>query len=109
EPIRARRTSLPGRAWRWCRRNPTVALLAGSVAALLLTMALGASGVAWWLHDQLERTLAAERLSQRRLYDAQLAQAQAGRCSGRAGRRFGSLQAVAEAARLLPTVAPDSV
>jgi eukaryotic-like serine/threonine-protein kinase len=108
EPIHARRTSLPGRAWRWCQRNPAIATLTGSVAALLLTMVLAASGVAWWLNEQLGRTLAAERLAQRRLYDAQLAQAQAGRWSGRAGRRFDSLQALAEAARLLPTVASDS-
>jgi serine/threonine protein kinase/WD40 repeat protein len=108
EPIHARRTSLPGRAWRWCRRNPAIALLAGSVAALLVIMTLAASGVAWWLNDQLGRTLAAEQLAQRRLYDAQLAQARAGRWSGQAGRRFASLQALAEAARLLPAVSPDS-
>jgi WD40 repeat protein len=37
-PIRARRTSSPERAWRWCRRNPVVAGLAGGIA---LTLVLG--------------------------------------------------------------------
>ena len=36
EPIVARPVSGPERAWRWCRRNPAVALLLGAVAASLL-------------------------------------------------------------------------
>ena len=36
EPIVARPISGPERAWRWCRRNPAVALLLGAVAASLL-------------------------------------------------------------------------
>ncbi len=35
-PIRARRTSLAERAWRWCRRNPAIAGLAGSILVLLV-------------------------------------------------------------------------
>lgn len=36
EPIRARRTSLPERVARWCRRNSTVAELLAAVIAILL-------------------------------------------------------------------------
>jgi WD40 repeat protein/serine/threonine protein kinase/tetratricopeptide (TPR) repeat protein len=38
EPIRARRVSLSGRAWRWCRRNSAVA---GLVAAVALSLLMG--------------------------------------------------------------------
>jgi WD40 repeat protein/serine/threonine protein kinase/Tfp pilus assembly protein PilF len=36
EPIRARRISQAERLWRWCRRNPTVAVLTAAVALLLV-------------------------------------------------------------------------
>src|SRR5262249_59662158 len=42
-PIRARRTSLVERGWRWCRRNPAVAALTAFIALLLVTIAVGAS------------------------------------------------------------------
>jgi WD40 repeat protein/serine/threonine protein kinase len=42
EPIRARRQTVPERAWRWCRRNPAVAALVGvSVVAVLALVGLG--------------------------------------------------------------------
>ncbi len=41
EPIVARPISGPERAWRWCRRNPAVALLLGAVAASLLSGTAG--------------------------------------------------------------------
>jgi serine/threonine protein kinase len=40
EPIRARPVGSVGRAWRWCRRNPS---LAGALTAVLLVFATGAT------------------------------------------------------------------
>jgi WD40 repeat protein/serine/threonine protein kinase len=106
-PIQARRATALGHAWRWCRRNPALAALTTSVAALLLTVAVVASGAALWLRDernatreQLHLTQEAERLARQRLYEARLAQAQANRGSGRVGQRFESLNALGEAARI---------
>jgi serine/threonine-protein kinase len=41
EPILARPVSPPERLMRWCRRNPKVAALMGSVAALVIAMLIG--------------------------------------------------------------------
>jgi serine/threonine protein kinase len=44
-PIQARQASSVERLWRWCRRNPTVAALSGTVALLLLlTVGLTSAG-----------------------------------------------------------------
>jgi serine/threonine protein kinase len=72
-PVRARRSRLPERLWRWCRRNPMIASLT-TVIALLLLVAFGLlhrgqrpgqtvdyfqpgsrwSGQAFWLPNKLE-------------------------------------------------------
>ncbi len=41
-PVRARRSGLPERSWRWCRRNPVVASLTAVIALLLMLVAVGA-------------------------------------------------------------------
>jgi serine/threonine-protein kinase len=56
EPIRARRASAPERLWRWARREPRLAVLAGAVAALLLTVALGSLAFAWRLKHEKDAT-----------------------------------------------------
>lgn len=42
EPIVSRPVSRTERSWRWCRRNPVMATLAGATVALLLAVAIGA-------------------------------------------------------------------
>jgi serine/threonine protein kinase len=42
-PVQARRSRLPERFWRWCRRNPAIASLTGVIALLLLLLAFN-----WW-------------------------------------------------------------
>ncbi len=44
KPIHARPVSAAGKAWKWCRRRPT---LAGVTTALVLTYVLGFGGVLW--------------------------------------------------------------
>jgi serine/threonine protein kinase/predicted Zn-dependent protease len=53
-PIRARRSSVVEKLWRLCRRNPAVASLMGSVAALLVTVAVVASLAYWSTEEALK-------------------------------------------------------
>jgi eukaryotic-like serine/threonine-protein kinase len=57
EPIHARPVSRPERAWRWCRRNPVVAMSAASVVVALLT---GAGVSTHFAIDERAAKLAAE-------------------------------------------------
>ena len=117
-PIVARRTSATERTLRWCRRNPLVTSLVAAVAVLLVVLTIGSWVAAFRLSERhkevvehLGRATIAERNERearqqatRHLYDAYLARARAGRLSGRAGRRFASLEALANAAELIPTL-----
>jgi eukaryotic-like serine/threonine-protein kinase len=73
EPIQARPVSAWERGWRWCRRNPTIATLAGSVAILLV------AAVATFLWVAQERAARAEQrtkeVQDRAARQAQTAQA----------------------------------
>jgi hypothetical protein len=116
QPIRARRAGWPERAWRWCRRHRAVAALAAIVAVLLLVVIGGSLAAAVWLGRERDAAVHAEKdaraaqrlaeeartLSERRLYDTYLLQAEASRSSGRPGQRLKALEAVAAAAKLLP-------
>jgi serine/threonine protein kinase/WD40 repeat protein/Tfp pilus assembly protein PilF len=108
-PIRARPVTPAERWWRWCRRNPALAALATSVAALLLLLALGASVAALWFGrernralDNLRRAEAAERDKTEKLWQSYLDRARAGRFSRQIGQRFDSLDALKEAAQIRP-------
>jgi serine/threonine protein kinase/WD40 repeat protein len=96
-PIQARRSSLGERTWRWCRRNPAVASLAAFVALLLVGIAAVKSVSVVQLQEQLHRAERAEADRTEQLWEAYLAQAQASRGSGRVGRRFEGLAAIAKA------------
>ena len=71
-PIAARRESWVGRSWRWCRRNPTNAILAASVI-----LALVLAGVIGWVG--YARTTTALDAEARRLKEAEDARADADR------------------------------
>jgi eukaryotic-like serine/threonine-protein kinase len=101
-PVRARRHGPVEKTWRWCRRNPAVALLAAAVALLLLTIAVYSSVAAGRLRETLNRVAAAEREKSLQLWDADLARARASRLNPYAGRRFEALRALEEARGLLP-------
>jgi serine/threonine protein kinase/WD40 repeat protein len=92
-PIEARRVSYREQAWRWCRRNPALALLLGTVAVLLAALAIGSSLAAVWL--KRGRDDATEKL-----FESLYNQARAGRFSRQMGQRTQSLDAVARAARI---------
>jgi WD40 repeat protein len=69
-PIRARAASMGERAWRWCRRNPALALASALASAAIVTaMVLGIGfGMAERRHAQsLERSLAEVRVQKYRV------------------------------------------
>jgi serine/threonine protein kinase/WD40 repeat protein/tetratricopeptide (TPR) repeat protein len=120
-PIRARRSSVTERTWRWCRRNPAVASLSGAVAALLVVLGVGFV-VTTLLRQERDKARSSQQRAEqaegearrllRRAEDAErevkirghLAQAQAYHWSGQVGQRFKSLDELAAAARLRPSL-----
>lgn len=111
EPILARRPGPSGRLWRWCRRQP---VRAGLIAGLAAVFVLGSVGVfSQWrraeriAEQETRQRLRAERAERDvtdRLWSSYLAEARAIRWSGRAGRRFESLAALRDAARIRPSL-----
>jgi serine/threonine protein kinase/WD40 repeat protein len=92
-PIQARRTSLAERTWRWCRRNPVVAALAGVVVAAVLSVVVLSVVMASTFREAAQK-------DRERLFESLVSQAQAER---RAGDRQRSLELLAEAAKIRPT------
>jgi WD40 repeat protein len=120
-PIRSRPIPSYQRFWRWCKRNPWLA--AANVAAALLTtiLAIGSTIAAWTYRDQVEalqleqrktrlaqqgladqlvQTQDAETKGRERLFESLDSQAQARRLSRRMGQRFGTLDALEQAAKI---------
>jgi serine/threonine protein kinase/WD40 repeat protein len=100
EPVQACPPSLAYRFRKFARRNKGRLAIVG-LLFVGLVLALAGSLVSMSLiKEQRDQALRSEATARQRLCDALLAQAQAARRSGRAGQRFGSLDALAEAARL---------
>lgn len=57
-PIKARRQSAVARGWRWCRRNPAVALLSTNMVAALVLAGI----VGWVGYVKTKRALGAEEI-----------------------------------------------
>jgi hypothetical protein len=87
QPSQARPVGAPERAWRWCRRNPAIAALAGLATLLLIVHAGGASVGNVILSERLRRLEEAEKDKRLRLFDSLLAQARASRMTHRPGQR----------------------
>jgi serine/threonine protein kinase/tetratricopeptide (TPR) repeat protein/WD40 repeat protein len=106
-PIQARRASSAEQLWRWCRRNPAVASLLGTVVALLVAVAVGSLLMAAQFAverrqaDQA-RTVAeqAERQGRLREAEALMGEAHGIRYSRRPGQRFAALAALKKAAAI---------
>jgi serine/threonine protein kinase/tetratricopeptide (TPR) repeat protein len=58
EPVHARPLGPSGRAWRWCRRKPVVA---GLLAAMVVAVCAGITGVTWQWQQTRQQWLRAER------------------------------------------------
>ncbi len=97
EPIRARPVGPVVRLTRWCRRKP---LVAGLVGALILALLSGTSVSTYLAIDAQTHA----RDATERLWESYLAQARARRYSGRPGRRVDSLEVLASAAAIRPTL-----
>jgi serine/threonine protein kinase/WD40 repeat protein/tetratricopeptide (TPR) repeat protein len=109
-PIRSRPVSSLERYWRWCRRNPWLAVSNIAAAVLTTTLAIVSTIAAWnygiqnrRISDELDKVKKTEQAAKEQEFEARVAQARAGRFSRQAGQRFESLKAVAKASRIRVT------
>lgn len=84
EPIHARPVGTAERLWRWCKRNPRVAVLTALTFALLVAGVIGASVAAFTIaqernqkEHEREAAVAAERLAEKRKEEADAANEEA--------------------------------
>ncbi len=100
EPIEARASSVWQRLRKLVRRHPAMSSMVAAVVALAMAVATISTTAAIRLSDRGKSLQAAQADAKEKLRGAYLAQAQAGRFSGRAGRRFESLDALRKAAEI---------
>jgi eukaryotic-like serine/threonine-protein kinase len=105
--ILARRSGAFERAWRWCLRNPRLAGMSLTSAALVVLLAVGSTLAAWNYRNQVKKVEATEAHAraeyeegQKQLFQALYDRARAQRFSRHVGQRFQSLAAIEEAARV---------
>jgi serine/threonine protein kinase/WD40 repeat protein len=124
-PIRARRTPLTERLWRWCRRNPAVTGLAASILVLLVAFSVISTAAALWLKDErdtawraeqdkdtaLKKAEQAEQAKTEELIGIHLRDVRDIRGGGQFGRRSMGLARVDELLKLVPRqrLTPDQV
>jgi WD40 repeat protein/tRNA A-37 threonylcarbamoyl transferase component Bud32 len=72
EPLRARRIGGAERAWRWCRRNPIVAVLVGGIALALVAGTAVSTGFAIRADREARRARDEKVQSEGRLYLAEM-------------------------------------
>jgi eukaryotic-like serine/threonine-protein kinase len=106
-PILARRSTSTERLWRWCRRNPGLALANVAAAVLFTLLFVGAVAAAWMFREQRDqisldnlRIQTADRETRRNLLESFVAQARATRSGRQVGQRFDSLLALDRATRI---------
>ncbi len=99
-PIRSRPVSAFERYWRWCKRNPPLALASSAACALVIAIAV-VSSVSAYRNGRLANQLEAQRdEANHNLIHAYANEAEARRHVRRAGQRFEALDAIARAMRL---------
>jgi serine/threonine protein kinase/tetratricopeptide (TPR) repeat protein len=112
EPVRARQSGTLERGWRWCKRNPRVAVLVGMVAFLVALLGVGGLTAAMVFFQQAEdqRVLAQEArvaekkaaLDRQRAVEAQAqAEAEAERAANEAQRASREAATAAQVTRFL--------
>jgi serine/threonine protein kinase/Tfp pilus assembly protein PilF len=103
--IVARRAGLAEQAWRWCRRNRTMAAL---VATLLVLLLVATGGSVWLVRQRAERRTEAERRGKEQRQEVGTALSQA--ASFRKGLHFREArELVAQAGELVGSAGPDDL
>ena len=110
-PIRARRTPPWEHGWRFCRRNPALAVAGALVVSLLSLILIVWAGWTASLDAQLRHTADARRAERdaredalEKLWRSYLARAQAGRFGRRPGQRLDGLEALGQAVAVARSV-----